>query len=359
MALTIFSFIGSAGSNMQEGGLKDVKTSDFSGFYAYDRSLALNVTEELVKDEGAYKLYKVYFDSVNGERVPGLLSTPKGKENVPCAVFLHGYGGSKEDIIEAAGPVAAEGYALMAIDAEYHGERREEGKALYSPDMNQSRNGMIQTIIDLRRAVDYLETRPEIDTEKIGYVGGSMGGILGAIFIGVEPRVKVAALLVAGGNMSLMIRESQHHTMPSIREHLETQGISYEELQEFLDPVDPINLIANFSPRPVVFHLGRYDRIVPTEAGEQLYRMAGEPKSVYWYDSGHDLPLELVLSRVLDFTDRELMGKRLVFHETKYWISRYMIPISVAVAGITSLAYLIMRKWRKRRRFSLRCLLAS
>ena len=108
--------------------------------------------------------------------------------------------------------------------------------------------------------------------------------------------------------------------------------------------MDPVNFIAIFSPRPVVFHLGKYDRIVLAEAGEQLYRAAREPKSVYWYDSGHDLPLELVLSRILDFMDRELMGKNPVFHETKYWISKYIIPVSVAVAGIASLAYLIMRK---------------
>jgi len=333
-------------SNTLEACVKQVRSGDFSSFYSYDKLLPLNVSEELIKDENAYRFYKVYFNSVNEERVPGLLSIPKGKGNSPCVVFLHGYGGSKEDILSVSELAAAEGYAVMAIDAEFHGERKEAGKALYSPDLNESRNGIIQTIIDLRRAVDYIETRPEIDKEKIGYVGGSMGGILGAIFIGVEPRVKAAALLVAGGNMSLMIRESQHFTMPAIRKHLETQGMSYEELQELLDPVDPVNFIANFSPRPVVFHLGKYDRIVPSAAGEQLYRAAREPKSVYWYDSGHDLPLELVLSRILDFMDRELMGKNPVFHETKYWISKYIIPMSVAMASIASLAYVIKKRWR-------------
>jgi len=322
-------------------------SEDYLDLYSYDKRMPLNAVEELVREGDRYVVYKVYFDSVNGERVPALLILPKVKGKVPCIVFLHGYGGSKEDILPLTDLAASEEYALIAIDAEYHGERKEEGKALYSTNIEDSVKSIIQTVIDLRRAVDYIETRPEIDADRIGYVGGSMGGILGAIFIGVEPRIKAAALLVAGGNMSLMIRESQHSAIPPIREYLKLNNISYEELQRMLDPVDPINFIGKFSPRPVVFHLGKYDRIVPAEAGEQLYRHAGEPKTVYWYDSGHDLPLELVVARVLDFMDRELKNRRLMFYETrefKYWLSRYIIPSIITVTAILLLTYVFRRK---------------
>jgi cephalosporin-C deacetylase-like acetyl esterase len=331
---------------LPSGSSNQADSKDLSRFYAYDKSLPLNATEELFKELEACKIYKVYFSSANGERVPGLLSVPRGSGKFPCIIFLHGYGGSKEDMLPASGLIAAEGYAILAIDAEYHGERMEEGKALYSPNLEESRNGIIQTIIDLRRAVDYLETRGEIDSSRIGYVGGSMGGILGGIFIGVEPRIKAAALLVAGGNMSLMIMESMHAAIPAIREYLAESGISYIELQELLDPVDPINFIANFSPRPVVFHLGKYDRVVPAEAGEQLYEAAGEPKQIYWYDSGHDIPLDLVLPRVLDFMDRELMGKALTFHEMKFWVLRYIVPIVIVAISIVVLVYLIVKTKR-------------
>lgn len=324
---------------------------DYSSFYAYDKSLPLNGEEEIIIDKDLYRVYKAYFDSVNGERVPALLSVPKKKEKVPCIVFLHGYGGSKEDILPAAELIANEGYAIIAIDAEFHGERREEGKELYSTDLKESRRGIIQTIIDLRRAVDYLEMRPEIDKEKIGYVGGSMGGILGGIFIGVEARIKTAALLVAGGNMSLMIRKSKHYTMPAIRKYLEDEQISYEEIQSFLDPVDPINFIDKFSPRPVVFHLGKYDEIVPAEAGEQLYRKAKEPKKVYWYNVGHSLPLDLVLARVLDFMDQELLGRRFVFREVKYWVSKYLPLLLITVGSIllAFIGYKVKRNQRSRK----------
>ncbi|MBS7612818.1 acetylxylan esterase [Candidatus Bathyarchaeota archaeon] len=320
---------------------------DYSNLYSYDKSIPLNPVEELVREEDKYVVYRVYFDSVNGERVPALLILPKTKDKIPCIVSLHGYGGRKEDILPLTDLAVSEEYALIAIDAEYHGERKEEGKALYSADIEGSVKGIIQTVIDLRRAVDYIETRPEIDSNRIGYVGGSMGGILGAIFIGVEPRIKAAALLVAGGNMSLMIRESQHPAIPPIREYLKLNNISYEELQRLLNPIDPINFIGNFSPRPVVFHLGKYDRIVPAEAGEQLYKYAGEPKTIYWYDSGHDLPLELVVVRILDFMDMNLKNRRMMFYETrefKYWFSRYIVPSVMVTAIILLLIYVFRRK---------------
>ena len=319
---------------------------DFRIYYEYDKSLPLNIHEEIVENKSGYVIIKVYFDSVNNERVPGLLVLPKRKEKVPCIVFLHGYGGSKDDIREAAELIAGEGYAIMAIDAEYHGERKENGKELYSIDISDSVRGIIQTVIDLRRAVDYLETRPEIDIERIGYVGGSMGGILGAIFIGVEPRIKAAALIVAGGNMSLMIRESQHYTMPAIREYLQKEGISYEDLQKMLDPIDPINFIEYFAPRPVVFHLGKFDKIVPAEAGRQLYEKAGEPKQVYWYDTGHNVPLDLVLARIFDFMDKNLLGKTFVYHEALYWIRLYgpLIGVIVGIIVVAIIIYALKRR---------------
>lgn len=320
---------------------------DYSNLYSYDKSMPLNTVEKLLREGDNYVIYKVYFDSVNRERVPALLILPKAEDKLPCIVFLHGYGGEKEDILPLTDLAVSEGYALIAIDAKYHGERKEEGKALYSTDIEDSVKSIIQTVIDLRKAVDYIETRSEVDPSKIGYVGGSMGGIVGAIFIGVEPRIKAAALLVAGGNMSLMIMESQHSAIPPIREYLKLNNISYEELQRLLNPIDPINFIGKFSPRPVVFHLGKYDRIVPAEAGEQLYKYAGEPKTVYWYDSGHDLPLELVVVRVLDFMDRELKDKGLVFYETrefKYWFSRYIAPSVIVTAVILLLIHVFRRK---------------
>ncbi len=321
--------------------------------YEYNHLLPLNPDVTLFKETGSYKAYKVYYDSLNGERVPALLIIPKGgNPPYPCIVFLHGYGGKKEDALGLADYVAGEGYAVFSIDAQYHGERKKPGEALYSPDIEKSVKGLMQTVLDLRRGIDFLETVPEIDKDKIGYVGGSMGGIIGGIFIGVEPRVKAAVLVVPGGNMSLMIRESMHPAIPPIREHLKKIGMSYEELQRIMDPVDPINFIHLFAPRPVQFHCGKHDKIVPAEAGRQLYEKAGEPKEIYWYDSGHDVPIDLVAARALDFLDTHLKGNRplisrellLMLYKNMHWI------IAATVLAVAAVMLFVIARYRKRKR---------
>ncbi|MEM3748055.1 MAG: hypothetical protein QXN67_11470, partial [Thermoproteota archaeon] len=81
--------------------------------------------------------------------------------------------------------------------------------------------------------------------------------------------------------------------------------------------------------------------IVPAESGEQLYKAAGEPKQVYWYDSGHDLPLDLVAARILDFMDRELKGVFFTSREARFWAARYGLPILAVGLVASVLAYAI------------------
>jgi len=311
-------------------------------YYEYDRSLPLN--PEIAKaDEGEnLVVYRVYYESVNGVRVPALLAVPRTRAPpYPCIVFLHGYGGRKEDALELASIAAPLGYAVFAIDAVYHGERSVPGRQLYSPDLEDSRRGIIQTVLDLRRGVDLLETLEFIDEDRIGYAGGSMGGIIGAIFIGVEPRVKAAVLAVGGGNMTLMIRESEHPAVPPIRERIESEGIRWEDLEELMRPVEPLNFIWRFSPRPLQLHCGKYDRIVPAEAQRQLAERAGEPKEVYWYESGHSLPMEQVVPRAIEFFDVHLKGEK---PSTMLWRKLLLATAAGALILVGALVILASRR---------------
>ncbi|MBS7611713.1 acetylxylan esterase [Candidatus Bathyarchaeota archaeon] len=275
---------------------------EYLKIYEYDRSKPLNVGLSKFSEKANYIAYRVYYSSAGDIRVPAIFTVPKidGQE-YPCIVFLHGYGGGKEDVLPLADLFSTEGYAFLSIDAPFHGERVEPGKVLYAPNVEELKSNVIQTIFDLRRGVDFLEQRVEIRADRIGYAGGSMGGIMGALFIGVEPRIKAAVIVVGGGNLPLIIRESKHYSTPPIREELERRGLSYDKLSEILAPIDPMNFIHLFAPKPIQFHCGKYDDIVPAETQRLLAEKAGEPKEVYWYESGHGIPPEPMLKRVLKF----------------------------------------------------------
>jgi len=309
---------------------------DFSSYYLYDRSTPLNVDEGIFQDTDRYVVMKILYDSVNGERVPALLSVPKGDDGpFPCILFLHGYGGEKEDMLDLAAIAADARYAVIAIDVQYHGERRRAGVELYSANMTRTRDGFIQTVIDARRALDYLEARHDIDPSRLALVGGSMGALIGAILGGVEPRLRACVLVVGGGNMTLMVQRSQHSALPAIRDYLEANDISYRTVQEAMDPVDPINFIDAISPRPLMMHNGKFDDIVPAESGRLLYERAKEPKEIYWYDSGHDVPLDIVVARTLDWLEYHLRGRAFAKYQSLYYLSKYWILIALtAIAAL-------------------------
>jgi len=284
------------------------KTKGLHEYYVYDKSIPLEPIELSITGQLTYWERKLTYASTKDVRVPALLCIPNLEaEKYPCLVFLHGFGGRKEDCREIAMIAAMYGYALLSIDAEYHGERIQPGKIIFAPNLVETRDVVVQTITDLMRGVDYLETLPIIDKARIGYIGGSMGAILGAIFTDVEPRIKGAVLIVGGAPLSLVFQKT---SIPEVRAIEPTLTIPYDEAEKIIAPIDPINFIGDISPRPILMQNARNDSQVPPETGERLYAAAGYPKWIDWYDDTHLLPENRfdVAVRVIDWLETYLFN---------------------------------------------------
>jgi dienelactone hydrolase len=266
---------------------------DCETLYQYDDSSPPVVDQTLLTEDDFLTEYRLLLHSVNSQKVPVLLSIPRKKGGpFPVVVLLHGYGGDKDDLMEAAEPLAQRGYAAVAIDAQYHGERKVEGKNMYSADTEMTIRAFAQTVIDVRRLIDHLETRDDVDASRIGLVGGSMGALLGTLASGVDSRIDAVVLIVGGGNMSLLISESQLSRVIEIRSELANSGRSIESEARALECIDPINFIDRISPRPVLMINGKNDDVVPVSSNRALHSRAKEPKKIIWYDTGHDVPVE-------------------------------------------------------------------
>lgn len=269
--------------------------------YAYDATVDLNAREDEPVQSGPCLVQQVSFDGADGERVPGVLYRPIGEDRPRCVLFLHGYGGKKEHALLAATVLLPQGFAVMAIDARLHGEREEPGKALLSPESLADGRPLVNTVIDNRRAIDYLQSREDLNAEDLGLVGVSMGGILGGVLAAVDERVDAAALLVAGGRWDLVAANSEH---PSAR-RIRSLGLSPEQIQQVTATVDPVNFVGHISPRPVLMVNGEQDMIIPKACAEALHAAAADPKQVIWYDGGHaDVPLD-VIATVVRWLDTE------------------------------------------------------
>src|SRR5437773_1469191 len=92
--------------------------------------------------------------------------------------------------------------AWEALQKQYAmpGERKVAGRPMSTAFFSADKTPIYQTVVDLRRGVDYLETVPEVDAKRVGYYGVSMGGILGGIAAGLDSRFRAPALVVAGGD---------------------------------------------------------------------------------------------------------------------------------------------------------------
>ncbi len=254
--------------------------------YDYDAAAPLDAEVVSVDDRGIYLIERISFTGAAGERVPATLFRPPGVERPPVVLFLHGLGGDRSQAQVAATLLIPQGVAVLGIDAALHGERADPqiDFAAMGPELAELDGPLVRTIVDNRRAIDYIESREDLDGERIVLIGASMGGILGSIVSAVDPRVQAAALLVAGGDWSAIIQHSHH----PLAQRLQAAGIGDGRA---LAHVDPVSFVAGIAPRPLLMINGTDDEIIPKNSAEALFEAASEPREIRWYEGGHiDIP---------------------------------------------------------------------
>jgi dienelactone hydrolase len=137
------------------------------------------------------------------QRVPGILFKPLNSTGrSPVVILLHGTGGTKDS--DSFRPFqeafANAGFVAVAIDGRYHGERTKTGfgAAEYNDAIfrafrtSKEHPFYYDTVWDVMRVIDYLETRDDVDSRRIGLIGFSKGGIETYLAAAADPRIAAA-----------------------------------------------------------------------------------------------------------------------------------------------------------------------
>jgi predicted esterase len=117
----------------------------------------------------------------------------------PVVIALHGTGGTKANMLALCRKLATNGFVAVAIDGRYHGERKSgKGQDDYNAAIVRAFHGSgehpfyYDTVWDVMRLVDYLQTRDDVDASRIGLIGISKGGIETYLAAAADPRIAVA-----------------------------------------------------------------------------------------------------------------------------------------------------------------------
>jgi len=164
-------------------------------------------------------------------------------------------------------------------------------------------NDEVRAVIELRRGVDVLLARDDVDPKRIAFVGHSGGAMLGADAVAVDGRFKAAVFESGLQGFTYHICSSPHPYAVNIREEL---GDALPDFVATLAPLDAILYIAHEAPTALLFQSARLDKGVPPSDAQAFFDAASQPKQIIWYDGGHEMKLPQVSKDRNEFLKRQL-----------------------------------------------------
>ena len=250
------------------------------GLFDYDDGAPLVVRVSSSHLEGGLRLSEFTYASPKGGRVPALLFVPSGKGPHAGLILQHGLPGSKDDLASEGKRLARLGAVVIAISAPF--DRRGGEPISFT---RRDRAEQIQLIIDLRRAVDLLRARADVNDDRIAYLGYSYGAAMGGLLAGAEDRIAAFVLMSGDGGLieHFSGREDRTGTLFVLSPARRKAWLAA------MRPIEPLRWVKRASA-PILFLSGRRDQLVPPRDAARYQRAAPQPKQIRWYDSDHFLP---------------------------------------------------------------------
>ena len=147
-----------------------------------------------------------------------------------------------------------------------------------------------QAAVDSRQAIDWIETRRELDASRIGAFGISMGGIRAAFLTPLDSRIRAAVVGLAGGDLPYIVTHSTESGLTRRRRsYLEKTGLPEAEFEKELQKVvncDPLAVAAAVDPAKMLLVIAVADTAVPSSKQLELRRAMGKPETVF-LPTGH------------------------------------------------------------------------
>src|SRR5262245_26209450 len=256
-----------------------------SGVTVYDLTFPSPVKTDIAENNTVYAEYFV----------------PKTTGKFPAVIVLDIMQGNQFIARAEAMWLAQHGVAAMVVLLPHYNQRRAPGSKvrLVSTDIVRTLNGIRQAVLDCRCAIAWLAGRPEVDAEKLGMVGTSLGSFLSALTSANEPRIKNVCMVLGGGG--LVDAYYDHPKAKPVTEWIDLVG-GKNLVKKLIAPVDPITYAKQLKGKNLLMIAAKNDEIVPPQAATALWEATGKQRIV-WLDSGHVTAALYTLSVLREISD--------------------------------------------------------
>ena len=258
--------------------------ADASKIFAYDATKPLNLTIGKPETPAAgVTVFEISYGSPKGGRVPGYLVVPLGKGPFPAIVYMHWGQGNKGEFLSEAVEMARRGAVGVMIDAPYW--RPDVPPPAKGKEAESERDSYIQMVVDLRRAVDVLVARQDVDPSRIGYVGHSLGATWGAPLAAAEKRIR---LLVLMGGLPKVPPDWDDDSFYQQVQRATTPRQEFDKEAAVLSPIEPEKFAAKTGPARIYFQWAEHDMYISRKSAEEYFNAVGGPKEQKWYFTSHE-----------------------------------------------------------------------
>ncbi len=283
--------------------------------YDYDNNLKVK-NKKLIRDTQKQKEYYIEFQSgadtgheENGI-VKGEFVLPKTPQKTPLAILVHGMGDqSRIPCRLIARSLVKRGTACFIPYLTIHSRRMPSSMKKVFPNFSEQQWFDVYriSVIDICQILDWAEKNDDIqglDLKKTTVIGVSFGGIVSAIAMGIDERIRAGVFITVGGNSSKLShlsrdrRYQRGYTMTQ-QEYQEKQSSYNRYLKQVLEKgvenvkapnrgflLDPMTYAGELRQRPVLLINAKRDKYIPQEAALDFWEAMGKPP-IKWLPSGH------------------------------------------------------------------------
>jgi cephalosporin-C deacetylase-like acetyl esterase len=270
--------------------------------FDYDKTTPLDVKTVGTESRGEAKLYDITYASPKGGVVPAYVVVPaKGKGPFAAVIWGHWYWQNSEmrnrkQFLEEAVALASAGVVSLLTDGPVARPGHVQDR---TPLNEQQATDMVQQVIDMRRGLDLLLARKDVDPRRIAFVGHSYNASVGAILSGVDRRFK-AFVLMAG----------------TISDEVDLKSEGYQNFRKKVGPekfdsfmaahsyLDCGKYVSHAAPAIVFLQYATQEDFLTPERAREYERVVSEPKRFKIYEAPHALNKEARRDRIAFLTEQ-------------------------------------------------------